>query len=202
MSRQEDLDTALAGTAPQVAPRLLGSVLHHDHVAVRITEVEAYAGPDDPASHAWRGETARNRTMFGPRGHLYVYSMHGHHCCNVVCADPGTPTGLLIRAGEVVAGVDLARERRAAHRRTAIPEHQLARGPGNLTRCLGITRSDDGTDLRNHCGPWLELRPPLPRAEVRSGPRVGVPRAVDVAWRFWIADDPSVSSFRPARSSR
>ena len=138
---------SLAGGAVEVAPRLLGAVLHHAEVAVRITEVEAYAGTEDPASHAWRGPSRRNATMFGPAGHLYVYAMHGHHCCNVVCAAEGVPTGLLIRAGEVIGGQRIARDRRRSAVADRAPaDWQLARGPGNLTRALGITRHDAHTN--------------------------------------------------------
>ncbi|MGY4721530.1 DNA-3-methyladenine glycosylase [Naumannella huperziae] len=197
--RRERLERQLAGSAPEVAPRLLGSVLRHGEVAVRITEVEAYAGADDPASHAWRGETARNATMFGPAGHLYVYTMHGHSCCNVVCGAAGTPTGLLVRAGEVIGGIDAARARRGERTAAPVPDARLARGPGNLTRCLGITRAYDGADLAAGEGPALELADPLPPELITAGPRVGVSRATDVPWRFFIAGDPTVSAYRPAR---
>jgi len=109
-----DLRGLLTGPVLEVAPRLLGAELRHGDVVVRLTEVEAYDGPNDPGSHAYRGRTARNATMFGPAGHLYCYFTYGMHvCCNVVCGPEETPSAVLVRAGEVVEGIDLARRRRA-----------------------------------------------------------------------------------------
>ncbi|MFC6344655.1 DNA-3-methyladenine glycosylase, partial [Nocardioides hankookensis] len=103
----------LSGPVLEEAPRLLGAVLRRGEVAVRITEVEAYDGPDDPGSHAFRGMTRRNAVMFGPAGRLYCYFTYGMHvCCNVVCGPEGRPSAVLLRAGEVVEGIELARERR------------------------------------------------------------------------------------------
>lgn len=197
----------LTRRGPEVAPLLLGHLLVRGEVAVRITEVEAYDGVDDPASHAWRGETGRNTAMFGPAGHLYVYSMHGHHCCNVVCGTPGVATALLVRAGEVVAGVERARANRSVTvrgraRSTPVPDAGLARGPGNLTRALGVTMADYATPLDGSGTVTLRSGRSLPPEQVASGPRVGVPRAVDVPWRFWQAGHPSVSAYRPAVRSR
>ena len=135
MPPSTDLRDLLAGPVLDVAPRLLGSVLRHGEVACRITEVEAYDGARDPGSHAYRGQTARNAVMFGPPGHLYVYFTYGmHYCCNVVCGPPGSASAVLLRAGEVVDGLDLARSRRTPAR----SDRDLARGPANLCQTLGI----------------------------------------------------------------
>ena len=113
MRGSTDLVQVLGGPVLEVAPRLLGAVVRHGEVAVRLTEVEAYDGGNDPGSHAYRGRSDRNATMFGPAGHLYVYFTYGmHHCCNVVCGPSGTPRAVLLRAGEVIEGVDVAAERR------------------------------------------------------------------------------------------
>ena len=184
----------LAGTALAVAPLLLGHVLRVGEVGVRLVEVEAYEGGLDPASHAWRGTTARNRTMFGPPGHLYVYGIHGHACANLVCGVEEVASAVLLRAGEVVEGVDVARERRPGVR-----DAWLARGPGNLCRALGITRSDDGAGL---AGPRMVLVPGRPPDAVASGPRVNVSRAHEWPWRFWDPASPSVSAFKAHPASR
>lgn len=169
-----------------VAPELLGAVLTVDGVAVRITEVEAYEGVDDPASHAWRGRTPRNAVMFGPSGRLYVYLSYGiHSCVNVVCDVEGRASAVLLRAGEVVAGTEAVRARRGA-----VPEHRLASGPGNLGSALGLLPADSGLVLDG-------LRASLvagPGGEVRTGPRVGISRAADRPWRFWLAGEPTVSA--------
>jgi DNA-3-methyladenine glycosylase len=175
--------------APEVAPRLLGARLTHGGVTVRLTEVEAYDGENDPASHAYRGPTARNDVMFGPPGRLYVYFSYGMHwCANVVCGPEGTASAVLLRAGEVVDGVSTARVRRGDR-----PDEALARGPANLTQALGIDRSQDGLELDG----LLVLPPdPVPTEDVLSGPRVGVSLAHDVPWRFWLRGDRSVSAYR------
>lgn len=183
------------GPPQQVAKGLLGTTLtSHDaagSVAVRITETEAYAGEADPASHAYRGRTTRNTVMFGPGGHLYVYRSHGlHWCCNVVTGTTGTASAVLVRAGEVVAGHALARERRGY----PTQDRQLARGPGNLAQALGLTGDDDGIRIG---GPRLVLSTGRARSEeIGTGPRVGVTPAADVAWRFWIVGERSVSAYR------
>ena len=198
MPGSADLETLLAGPVLEVAPRLLGAVLRHEEVAVRITEVEAYDGPNDPGSHAANGRTARNGVMFGPPGRLYVYFTYGmHYCCNVVCGPDGTATAVLLRAGEVVEGVEMARSRRPAAR----ADRDLARGPARLCQALGLDRAHDGADLRTGAV-TLSLAPTVPSGvpadTVRTGPRVGLRRAADRPWRFWIDGDPSVSSYRPA----
>jgi len=189
-----DLAALLAGPVLEVAPRLLGAELRHGEVAVRLTEVEAYDGADDPGSHAYRGRTARNTVMFGPAGHLYVYFTYGmHHCCNVVTGTEGVAGAVLLRAGEVVDGLELARARRGSR------DRDLARGPARLCRALGIDRAHDGADLGT---PPLTLRPGAPVASYERGPRVGLRGAADRPWRFWLPGEPSVSSYRPAAPLR
>ena len=181
----------LTRRALEVAPGLVGCVLSVRGVAVRIVEVEAYEGADDPASHAWRGPTARNAVMFGPAGHVYVYTMHGHACMNLVCGPPGIASAVLLRAGEVVAGLEEARSRRPGVR-----DAWLARGPGNLCRALGVTRADDGAELgasRVGASGW-SLGPGTPPDAMASGVRVNVSRAFDRPWRFWDPASPSVSA--------
>lgn len=194
--------------APVVAPALLGWTLRSSTdegvVSVVVTEVEAYHGGDDPASHAYRGRTRRNATMFGPAGRLYVYLSHGlHRCANVVCGPDEVASAVLLRAGRVVEGEELARWRRehpplgrAPDR--SLPRAALARGPGSLGRALGLEATDDGADLLDPGG-RLELSRPevdVHPAEVASGPRVGVSAAADRPWRFWVLGDPSVSAYR------
>lgn len=191
----------LGGDAVAIAPRLLGWVLTHAGVSVRLTEVEAYAGDRDPGSHAYRGRTARNATMFGPAGHLYVYFTYGmHFCANIVTGSEGRSDAVLLRAGEVVAGAGLARERRPGAR-----EVDLARGPARLARCLDLDRGKDGLDL--FAGPPLLVPgPPVPEDLIRRGPRVGVAGpggdAAAYPWRFWIDGEPTVSQYRPAKPRR
>jgi DNA-3-methyladenine glycosylase len=193
-----------ARTAPDVAPELLGCLLTarspEGSVTVRITEVEAYAGARDPASHAYRGRTARNAVMFGPPGHAYVYFIYGmHYAVNAVCMPEGTGEGVLIRAGEVVDGLPLARARRVA----SCVDADLARGPGRLATALGLTRELDGSDLCAPSGPLtLELGKPVDSTLIRSGPRVGVSRAADIPWRFHLHGDPTVSRYRRAKPAK
>lgn len=185
----------LTRSATEVAPDLLGCVLRVGEVGVRIVEVEAYEGADDPASHAWKGMTRRNAVMFGPAGHLYVYAMHGHACCNVVCGPDGVSQAVLVRAGEVVDGLATAQERRPGVR-----EEWLARGPGNLTRALGVTLADNGTSLLG--GGTVSLEAGEPPARIAAGPRVNVSRAFDRPWRFTDADSLAVSVFKPHAAAR
>jgi DNA-3-methyladenine glycosylase len=185
------LADALDGHVLDVAPRLLGSVLRHDEVAVRLTEVEAYDGPNDPGSHSFNGRTARNAVMFGPPGHLYVYFTYGmHHCCNVVVGAEGAPSAVLLRAGEVVDGVARARSRRRGG------DRDLARGPARLCQALGIDLSHNGADLSSG-SLTLDLDETF-TGRVRTGPRVGLRRAADRPLRFWVDGDPTVSTYRPA----
>jgi DNA-3-methyladenine glycosylase len=181
----------------EVAPALLGCVIEHETedgiVGVRLTEVEAYHGGADPASHAFRGRTRRNEVLFGDPGFVYVYFTYGmHYCMNLVCAPAGTASAVLLRAGEVVDGVELATSRRgdAAFR-------DLARGPARLTTALGIGRPDNGRDACDPCSP-LRVRPAkvLPAGTGRQGPRVGVAAAAVMPWRVWLDGEPTVSSYR------
>jgi DNA-3-methyladenine glycosylase len=180
--------------ALQVAPSVLGCIVVNGPVSVRLTEVEAYDGADDPGSHAFRGRTRRNAVMFGPAGHVYVYFTYGMHwCANLVCGPEGTASAVLLRAGEVVTGVDVARSRRPSAR----GDRDLARGPARLATALGFGRHDNGADLCNGSSPLrLRLATP-PVGEVRNGPRVGLSRAGDRPWRFWLEGDPTVSTYRP-----
>jgi DNA-3-methyladenine glycosylase len=180
----------------ETAPLLLGAVLRHDGVAVRITEVEAYAGADDPGSHAARGPTPRSSVMFGPAGHLYVFLSYGaNFCANVVTGPEGEASAVLIRAGEVIEGLDLAVTRRATR-----VERELARGPGRLCSALNIRLRANRTDLRT--GPvTLELAEPIDPSRISSGPRVGLTQGGDLPWRFWITGDPTVSTYRPGRKA-
>ena len=147
----------------EVAPRLLGAVLRHGAVAVRLVEVEAYDGFADPASHAYRGRTARNAVMFGPPGHLYVYFSYGvHWAANVVCGPDGTASGVLLRAGEVIAGLEEARSRRGRS-----SDRDLARGPGRLTQALGLSAEHKGADLFG--GGPVTLEPAAAPVEVSAG---------------------------------
>ncbi|MFI5427832.1 DNA-3-methyladenine glycosylase [Aeromicrobium sp. UC242_57] len=174
----------------QRARSLLGRVLHGHGVAVRITEVEAYGGTEDPASHAFT-RTPRSEIMYGPPWRLYVYRSYGmHFCANVVTGPTEQAAAVLVRAGQVVSGLDVARARRPG-----VPDEGLARGPGNLARTLGLTLDDLGADLLAsegvRLGPLVDSAPP-----VTAGPRVGVSKAADVPWRFWISGDPTVSAYR------
>ena len=216
----------------EVAPDLLGCVLWRDSpeglVAVRLVEVEAYQGAKDPASHAYRGQTARNAVMFGPPGHIYVYFTYGmHFCANLVCQPAGQAEAVLLRAGEVVAGSELAARRRArenglgpdgqADGNGGAPSNDqhgngrtrravdLARGPARLCQALGIDRQLDGADV---CQPGLSLGigPARPsdsaaagQAVISTGPRVGISQAADRPWRYWLAGDGHVSVYRPSK---
>lgn len=194
--------SALDLSAPslEVAPLLLGALLHGRGVTIRLTEVEAYLGELDPGSHAFRGRTRRNAVMYGPPGHLYTYFTYGMHvCANVVCSPEGTASAVLLRAGEVVDGLDTARERRTTSKRDA----DLASGPARLCVALGIRLADDGADLAT--GDLRLEAPPHPgsagseRPVWSTGPRTGVSGdgGTDAyPWRFWIPGDPTVSPYK------
>ena len=181
----------LEAPVDQVAPTLLGAILRHGDVAVRLTEVEAYDGERDPASHAFRGRTPRNLIMFGPPGHLYVYFSYGMHwAANIICGPDGLASGILLRAGEVVDGVDHARTRRGRS-----TDRDLARGPGRLTQALGLNAEHKGCDLLSD-GP-VRLQPAVVRPKmIMTGPRVGVSAEADRPWRFWDGDSRAVSDYK------
>jgi len=178
---------------------LLGAVLTSPRtgVTVRLTEVEAYAGPADPASHAVR-RTARSAVMYGPPGFLYVYFVYGMHwCANLVTGPDGAASAVLLRAGEVTAGLAAARTLRPAVRR----DPMLGRGPAAIGTLLGLTGADSGNDL---CRPGrvVAVRSgPAPTA-ISRGPRVGITRAADRPWRFWETGAPSVTTFRAGSRRR
>jgi DNA-3-methyladenine glycosylase len=184
--------------AVEVAPLLLGALLTRDSdegaVTLRITEVEAYLGVgEDPGSHSFRGLTARNAVMFGAPLHLYAYFTYGMHvCANIVCSPEGEASAVLLRAGEIVRGIELARQRRGL----AVSDRDLARGPARLTRAMGIPLSDGGADLEEE--PYsLELAAQPGRIEtsVRTGVS-GAGGSAEYPWRFFIAGDPTVSAYR------
>jgi DNA-3-methyladenine glycosylase len=175
------------------ARRLLGWHLTANGVTLRLTEVEAYSGlGDDPASHAHRGRTNRNSVMFGPPGRLYVYQIYGmHFCANIVCSPEGEASAVLLRAAAVVDGLAVARLRRPGAR----GDHDLAAGPAKLMQVLGLNKDANGTSVIDGAGPATLTPGEVPEA-VLAGPRVGVTSAFDVRWRFWVANDPSVSAYR------
>ncbi|WP_306231510.1 DNA-3-methyladenine glycosylase [Agrococcus beijingensis] len=211
----------------ELAPLLLGGVLRRADasgaVALRLTEVEAYRGSDDPGAHTFRGRTARNATMFGPGGHIYCYFTYGmHHAVNIVAGPEGSGWGVLVRAGAVVEGLELAASRRHTRRSTRIAG-ELARGPGNVAQALGATLADDGAPLvtpDDRGGPQARIEIPTQQAAApaptwsftpadqppsfTTGPRVGVSGpggdASAYPWRFWIPGEPSVSAYRAAAS--
>lgn len=164
-------------------------------MTVELTEVEAYLGESDPGSHAFRGLTPRTAVMFGPPAHVYAYFSYGMHvCANVVCSPEGTASAVLLRAGRVVAGRELAHERRATSR----ADEDLARGPARLCLALGITLADNGASLESG-DIRLELAPTLVPWE--QGPRTGVSGeggTDQFPWRFWVPSDPTVSPYRAA----
>jgi DNA-3-methyladenine glycosylase len=203
--------------ATEVAPELLGCVLVHGSaggdVAAELVEVEAYMGSDDPASHAFRGMTARTEVMFGEAGHAYVYFTYGmHFCVNLVCLPAGVASAVLLRAGRIVAGVELAAARRVGSGSGSAGAaavggpgtrrfEQLASGPARLCQALGIARDQNGLDV---CDPGGSLRICAPEGFARpgsdridTGPRVGVSSGAEVPWRYWIAGDKAVSAYRP-----
>lgn len=187
-----------------VAPALLGATLTHAGVTVRLTEVEAYAGEQDPGSHAFRGPTPRTEVMFGQAGHLYVYFTYGMHwCANVVTGVEGEASAVLLRAGEVVDGRETA-----AARRPGITERDWARGPARLAMSLGLTGEHTGLDACADGSPASFHAPTqhVPASRIRTGPRVGVAGlggdAASYPWRFYLDGERSVSAYRPAKPRR
>ena len=193
----ELVSRAVVARDPRLVARdLLGLVLRHGARAGRIVEVEAYCGAEDPASHAFKGPTARNATMFGGAGLLYVYRSYGlHWCANVVCGREGEGVAVLLRALQPIDGRDEMLAARTAGRRpdaTPLADRDLCRGPGRLAQALGITGAHDGTDLL--AGHALRLEDDGWRpTDVRQGLRVGISVAAERPWRWWVAGAPEVS---------
>jgi DNA-3-methyladenine glycosylase len=193
----------------EVAPELLGCTISHAGVTVRLTEVEAYDGSNDPGSHAFRGPTLRTRVMFGEPGGLYVYFTYGMHwCANLVCGSVGVANAVLLRAGEVVDGLELARSRRPG-----VSGRDLARGPARLAKTLALGRDQNGIDTVSAGSPFVVRTPirgssPVPPgpAAVCTGPRVGVSGpggdAAAYPWRFWLEGEATVSPYRPGTIRR
>ncbi len=183
-----------------VAPELLGHVLVRalptgERLRVRIVETEAYE-QDDPASHAFRGITARNEVMFGPAGHLYVYFTYGmHHCMNVVTGLKGEGSAVLLRAAQPIDGLETM-----GRARGTFLNRYLCPGPARLTQALGVDRSLNGSDLVAGDDVWIERGSGPARRAVLSGPRIGIRMGVDTPWRFWL-DEPWVSANRPVAAS-
>ena len=182
----------------ELAPLLLNKVLVHgtssDRVAARIVEVEAYAGAEDPGSHAFRGPTVRNQTMFGPPGRLYVYFTYGMHwCSNVVCGTDGIASAVLLRAAAPLTGVETMRRRRGPGR----TGRELCAGPARLTQAFGITGTDDDTDLIRGPIRILDDGTPPPHRPGRSV-RIGLSegRGDRHRWRWFVEHDPNVSRTR------
>lgn len=197
----------LTGDVVDVAPLLLGCVIGRrtadGYVGIRLTEVEAYKGELDPGSHSYRGKTARNASMFGPAGTLYVYFTYGmHHCVNLVCGRGDESRGTLLRAGEVVDGVELATTRRSGKRRSPAPFRSLARGPACVAQALGLTLANNGESIFDDA--WTLERPAVPvdKGLIRTGPRVGLRGpggdGGTYPWRFWLDGDRTVSAYKPA----
>jgi DNA-3-methyladenine glycosylase len=176
----------------QVAPDLLNKVLRRDDGRrARIVEVEAYCGAEDLAAHSYRGRTARNATMFGPPGRLYVYFTYGMHwCCNPVCGREGEGVAVLLRALAPLAGLELMRAARPRCRRDV----DLCRGPARLCQAFGIGRAQDGIDLVDGSGGLdiVDDGTPPPAAPVVAT-RIGITRAADAPWRWYVGGDPHVS---------
>lgn len=184
----------------EVARDLLGKTLWRRTeaglTAGIIVETEAYDGANDPASHAWRGQTQRNAVMFGPPGRAYVYFTYGmHYCLNAVTGPIGQASAVLLRAIQPIVGLELMRERRGTH----IPDRDLARGPGRLCQALGITTADDGTDLAGNALWISETVEDSAAFSIAATPRIGITRAAERPWRFVVCDSRYVSG-RPLRS--
>ena len=187
------------------ARRLLGCTLLADTddgpIGVRIVEVEAYRGADDPGSHCYRGRTPRNAVMWGAAGHLYVYFVYGmHFCANVTALTDGTAGAVLLRAGELVTDPGPAHARRPTARGR---DAELARGPARLCKLLGLAREHNAVDLLDPAAPVrLEAGEPVPDASIRSGPRVGVAAGQTRPWRFWLEGSHAVTPYKAGRARR
>ncbi len=178
-----------ARSVHEVAPELIGAMLLVDGCGGLVVEVEAY-DREDPASHAFRGRTVRNASMFGPPGHAYVYRSYGiHWCLNLVCEEEGRPAAVLLRALEPTDGIELMERRRATS-----DLRLLCAGPGRLCEALGVTRDHDGAALDE---PPFELRERADAAEVVRAPRIGITRAADLPWRYLLAGSRYVSRAAP-----
>ncbi|MCX5047171.1 MULTISPECIES: DNA-3-methyladenine glycosylase [unclassified Streptomyces] len=193
---REFFDRPVLEVAPDLLGRLLVRTTPDGPIALRLTEVEAYDGANDPGSHAYRGPTPRNGVMFGPPGHVYVYFTYGMwFCMNLVCGPEGRASAVLLRAGEIVEGAALARKRRLSARN----DKELAKGPARLATALDVGRDLDGTDACTSGDTPLRILTGTPIApdQVRNGPRTGVAGDGGVhPWRFWSANDPTVSPYR------
>ncbi|WXG71600.1 DNA-3-methyladenine glycosylase [Rhodococcus sovatensis] len=196
-----DVDVDILRAHPtEAARRLVGARIRAGDVVMRIVEVEAYGGPDagawpDPAAHSFRGPTPRNSVMFGPAGRLYVYLSYGMHLCvNITCGPDGDAAAVLLRAGEVVEGLDTVRARRGQRPVVA----KLASGPGNLGQALGVTLSDNGIDVLDSASSitLFDCADVDAHVDIAEGPRVGVSTAADRPWRFWIRGSAAISSYR------
>ena len=191
--------SALEADSLLVAPWLLNKLLLRDGRVGRIVEVEAYRGAEDPASHAFRGQTKRNTVMFGPAGRLYVYFNYGMHwCANVVCATDGVAQAVLLRALAPLSGIEEMRASRPAARR----DRDLCNGPAKLCQALGISGTDNGADLLGGAAILLCDDGVPPPSQPETGGRVGITSATEVAWRWWVADDPNVSRGQAIRPRR
>ena len=182
-----------ARSVHEVAPALIGCTLLVDGVGGRIVEAEAY-DREDPASHGFRGETPRNRAMFGSPGRAYVYRSYGiHWCLNLVCEEEGVPAAVLLRALEPTHGIDEMQARRGA-----TDARLLCSGPGRLCQALGVTGEHDGLPLDR---PPFALETATERVEVVSGPRIGITRAAELPWRYGLAGSRFMSRGFSARRS-
>jgi DNA-3-methyladenine glycosylase len=169
----------------EVARLLIGVTLLVDGVGGRIVETEAY-DREDPASHTFSGPTLRNIVMFGPPAHVYVYRSYGMHwCLNFVCRESGHGAGVLIRALEPTDGIDIMQKRRGVDN-----PRLLCSGPGRLCQALGVTREHNGMRID---APPFQLKPAAGKVEVIAGPRIGISKAMDVPWRFGLAESRFVS---------
>lgn len=208
MTREELLALDSVRLAPHLLGALVSSFIDGELVVVRLTEVEAYNGSNDPGSHAYRGKTKRNAALFGPPGTAYVYFTYGmHHCANVVCGSEGTASAVLLRAGEVLAGEDVVRARRGNN---AGPAHLLLSGPARLAQGLGLSLRENGASILSGTagepGPSLGLEnlATIPLARL-SGPRTGISGeggSDAYPYRYWLPGEPSVSPYRRAAPRR